>query len=63
MIIKCTNCEYVGKPKVYTRGSLAVEILLWLFFLVPGLLYSIWRLATRYKGCPKCGWKFVIKQD
>jgi uncharacterized membrane protein YqaE (UPF0057 family) len=50
----CTNCGYVGKACVITKGSFAVELLLWLFFLLPGLIYSFWRLSSRFKGCPSC---------
>ena len=59
--IKCPNCQYEGKGKVITKGSLLLEIILWLFFLVPGLIYSVWRLSTRYLGCPRCEFKHVIK--
>lgn len=52
--IKCPNCQYVGKPKTFTKGSILVEIVLWLCFIVPGLIYSLWRLSTRYDGCPNC---------
>jgi len=50
----CTNCGHVGKPKRYTKGSMIVELGLWICFLIPGLIYSIWRLSSRYDGCPKC---------
>jgi len=50
----CTNCGYVGNPISITRGDFAIEVLLWLFFLVPGIIYSVWRLASRYAACPKC---------
>ncbi len=51
----CTNCGFQGKPKLYTKGNLLLEIFLWLIFLLPGIIYSIWRHASRYKGCPECG--------
>jgi hypothetical protein len=52
----CSICGTVGYPKTITRGSIMIEIILWLCFLVPGLLYSIWRLTTRTaNGCPSCG--------
>jgi hypothetical protein len=38
-----------------TKGSFLIEFLLWVCFIVPGLIYSIWRLGTRHKGCPSCG--------
>ena len=32
-----------------------MELFLWLFFLLPGLLYSVWRLSQRKKdACPSC---------
>jgi hypothetical protein len=32
-----------------------MEVLLWLCLLLPGILYSLWRITSRYKGCPVCG--------
>ena len=50
----CTACGYVGKPKQMVKGSFVIELVLWLFFLIPGLIYSLWRLANAYRGCPVC---------
>jgi len=50
----CVKCGYKGKPKLITKGSIGLEIVLWLFFLIPGLIYSIWRHTSRYRGCLKC---------
>lgn len=50
----CTECGYIGERKVYTKGSLGLEIIAWCFFIVPGIFYSLWRHASRYKGCPEC---------
>lgn len=51
----CTSCGSVGEPKSVTRGSFLIEVVLWLCFIIPGLLYSLWRLTTRHKGCRACG--------
>ncbi len=51
----CMQCGVDGLPKRQTKGSLAIEIILWLCFLVPGLIYSIWRISTRFDACPACG--------
>lgn len=59
----CKRCGYNGAGKTMTRGSLALEIVLWLCFLVPGIIYSIWRLTSRYTGCPKCGANEMIPVD
>jgi hypothetical protein len=51
----CTTCGYVGGSKRVTKGSFFIEIILWLAFLIPGAIYSVWRLTSRYDACPKCG--------
>lgn len=32
-----------------------MEVLLWLLFLLPGLVYSLWRLMARRDVCGLCG--------
>ena len=59
----CPHCGTVGAPLTITKGSMSVEVLLWLFFLLPGLFYSIWRLASRYEGCPTCKQPGMIPAD
>ncbi|HEU0080601.1 MAG TPA: hypothetical protein VFQ72_01060 [Candidatus Paceibacterota bacterium] len=53
-ILICTQCGHVGKPVYATKGSFGIEMLLWLFFLVPGLIYSIWRLSSKTNVCEQC---------
>lgn len=50
----CPACGTRGTPATATRGSTGIELVLWLCFLVPGLIYSLWRLSSRYKVCPAC---------
>ena len=59
----CPNCGTVGRPKKVTRGSFLIELFLWLMFIVPGLIYSIWRLSTRASVCPACGAPNMIPTD
>lgn len=51
----CTRCHGVGPAKSVTKGSILIELVLWICFLVPGLVYSVWRLTTRHKACRACG--------
>lgn len=53
--IICTACGALGDMRIHTRGSLWIEIVLWLTFIVPGLVYSIWRMTTRDRVCGSCG--------
>lgn len=59
----CPSCGTVGVPSRKTRGSLAIEIVLWLLFIIPGLIYSLWRQSTRYESCPACGGMGMIPMD
>ena len=56
----CKKCGNVGPTKRTMKGSFAIELVLWLFFLLPGLIYSIWRLTTKGRGCSVCGSEDVI---
>jgi hypothetical protein len=50
----CTACGHVGGGKTITKGHFALEVALWLCFLVPGFIYSVWRHTSRYEACPVC---------
>lgn len=51
----CTSCGHSGPARIRTRGSIWIEVVLWLCLIVPGLVYSIWRLTTRGNACAMCG--------
>jgi hypothetical protein len=59
----CTQCGYVGEAKGAIKGNALIEIILWLFLIVPGLIYSIWRSSSRHKICPKCKSNSLIPVD
>ena len=59
----CTNCGFEDNPVSYTPGSFWIELALWICFLLPGLIYSDWRLSARKKVCPKCKSPNMIPLD
>ncbi len=60
----CAQCGWHGTTtKSITKGSILIELVLWLMLLLPGLIYSIWRHVSRYKGCPKCASASLIPAD
>lgn len=59
----CTTCGHLGPTTTQTRGSIVIEIVLWLAFLIPGLIYSIWRLSSRRQVCAKCGGETLVPAD
>ena len=50
----CQNCGGTGHPTRKVQGSFLVEVLLWIFFCLPGLIYSAWRLTSAKSVCPFC---------
>jgi hypothetical protein len=59
----CTTCGTQGDGKTVTRGSIFIELILWVCFLIPGLIYSVWRLTTRRKACRACGSSALVPLD
>jgi hypothetical protein len=59
----CPQCGTIDKPKTTTKGSFGIELILWLCMILPGALYSVWRLTTRGPACAKCGAKELIPPD
>jgi len=56
----CSSCGYKGNPQARTKGNILIEIILWLFVIIPGLIYSIWRLTSKQKVCPRCSQDAMI---
>ncbi len=49
----CTSCSNTTRnPKMKGRGW--IEVILWLCYLIPGLIYSIWRRSGTPSVCPSC---------
>lgn len=56
----CRDCHSVVKTKSIVSGHFLIEIILWCMFIIPGLIYSIWRNGTRKKVCAECGCDKVV---
>lgn len=59
----CLDCQSIGKITRQAEGYLIIEILLWLCFLLPGLIYSIWRMSNKYWSCKVCGGRRIVPID
>ena len=61
MEIICLQCGSVSKRAVRTiQGSFLLECSLWLLFILPGIIYSVWRLTTKAKVCPTCSSREIV---
>jgi hypothetical protein len=56
----CTTCHTIGRTSTKVQGSFLIEIVLWCFFLVPGIIYSIWRATSTQKVCGACGSQQIV---
>jgi hypothetical protein len=59
----CLQCGTIGTSGRSIKGSAFTELLLWLTFIVPGVIYTIWRHSTEQQVCRKCGSGEVIPMD
>jgi rubredoxin len=59
----CTHCGYTNEPVHVTKGHLLIEIILWCMYLLPGMIYTVWRKATMYWACPVCAGNELIPPD
>jgi TonB family protein len=59
----CRNCGSIATPKKKVRGWFALELLLWLLFIIPGVCYTLWRLTTKVRVCRMCGAADIIPAD
>lgn len=59
----CTTCGTQGLPKTRVKGSFAIELLLWICCLLPGMIYTAWRLTTKEKVCRVCQANTLVPID
>ena len=50
----CPTCGALTNGRRKARGSMGVELLLWMLFIVPGLIYSLWRMGSKQTVCGAC---------
>ena len=59
-IFFCQDCELAGVGESSKRGSVLITIFLLLCFLIPGIVYMIYRNHTKGTQCEHCHSKNVI---
>lgn len=50
----CLECGCQRDPIDAKRGLLVIEIFMWLLYILPGVIYSIWRRVRKHQVCPNC---------
>ena len=49
----CNSCGN-HSPTALMKGSGWIELVLYLFYIVPGIIYSVWRRSAQPNVCPIC---------
>ncbi len=58
-ILYCKSCKNkTMNPK--RKGNGWIEIILWICYIIPGLIYSIWRRSGQPNICPTCNKNTLI---
>lgn len=56
----CTVCGRIGSEIKQQQGSCLIELVLYLFFILPGIIYSVWRFGSRDRRvCKYCNGKTI----
>lgn len=59
----CSTCGHQGQPAHQTPGSFAIELVLWLCLMLPGVIYTLWRLTSGHDVCANCGAQTLLPVD
>src|SRR5687768_7835246 len=59
----CQTCWFLAVPEKRLAGSPALELILWLLFLIPGALYAWWRHRRSFLVCTQCGSPMVVFEE
>lgn len=57
----CKQCGTVNEGGDALPGSGWIELLLWLCYIVPGAIYSIWRRTKKNGACTACGSRDIVQ--
>lgn len=54
MRVICRNCGRVGEPERKLKGHVLITLILLCFYLIPGIIYMIWRRSGLKDSCASC---------
>lgn len=57
----CKQCGTLNLKGDALPGSGWIELVLWLCYIVPGIIYSIWRRNKKNAACEACGSRELVQ--
>lgn len=62
MAAVCRNCGHVGESERKLKGSVIITLILLCAYILPGIIYMVWRRTGLKDRCAKCGSEQVVPQ-
>jgi hypothetical protein len=56
----CLNCESAMRPKTTNNFNIFIAFVLFLFFIIPCLIYIVWGMMAGAKCCSVCGSNNIV---
>lgn len=59
-MIICRNCGHEGAAERELKGHFLITLILLLLYIIPGIIYMVWRRTGLHDSCAKCGSQNVV---
>lgn len=56
----CRNCGHEGNTERKLKGHVLITLILLICWIIPGLIYMVWRRTGLKDACTKCGSQNVV---
>jgi len=63
ILVNCPICWFRWEPKKYRKWNIILEIILWIPFIIPWIIYTIRRHINTICMCPKCKQLYLLETD
>lgn len=60
MNVVCKNCGHQGSPERKLKGHFLITLILLLCYIIPGIIYIIWRRSGVRDTCRQCGSSDIV---
>lgn len=61
VVRRCVACGYVGAPVRRHPGTGWITLVLVIFYVIPAIVYELWRGSAAYDACPRCGGRETMR--
>jgi hypothetical protein len=59
----CRNCGHIGEPERKLKGHFLITLILLLCWIIPGVIYMVWRRSGLRDQCSACASFDVVSEN